>query len=286
MTARIGIVGDLHGRWGQEDLRGIGRCGYDLLLFTGDLGGVRLRDSLATCRSIARLGVPALVIPGNHDGPTLAQLTAEMLGRPTRSGRGARRIEARVGRLEEALSPLRFAGYSRHRIGDDLELIAGRPHSMGGSELGFPAFLERRFGVRSMAESADRLRALVEEAEASRLVFLGHNGPLGLGARPDDPFGCDFRAEELDFGDPDLAAAIEHARSLGKQVVAAVAGHMHHKVRGGGVRRWLVERDGTLFVNAARVPRMYRRAGRRVRHHVELVVEPSGCRAREVLLEG
>jgi hypothetical protein len=29
---------------------------------------------------------------------------------------------------------------------------------------------------------------------------------------------------------------------------------MHHELQGGGKRRWLVRRDGTAYVNAARVP--------------------------------
>lgn len=286
MTVRIGVIGDLHGRWGEEDLVGLGGSGYDALLFTGDLGGRWPKGSIGICRSIARLPLPTFVIPGNHDGPSLPQLVAEVLGRPDRSERGARRMQERVERLQDALSPHRFAGYCRHPLAEDLELIAGRPHSMGGDRVGFARFIERRFGVGSMQESAERLRTLVQESGASRLVFLAHNGPLGLGAERDDPFGCDFRPERLDFGDPDLAEAVLYARRIGKRVLAVVAGHMHHKVRGGGTRRWLVEREGTLYVNAARVPRVFRRAGRRVRHHVELVVDGPECRAREVLLEG
>ena len=42
----------------------------------------------------------------------------------------------------------------------------------------------------------------------------------------------------------------------GKRVLAVVAGHMHLRTRQGAERDWITERQETLFVNAARVPRM------------------------------
>ena len=116
-------------------------------------------------------------------------------------------------------------------------------------------------------------------------VSIGRPGPTGLGARRDDLWGCDFRASEGDFGDPDLDRAIEHARegSCGR-VRAVVAGHMHHALRGGGTRAWRLEREGVLYVNAARVPRIFERDGGTSRHHVELVIEGGGARASEVVL--
>ena len=61
-----------------------------------------------------------------------------------------------------------------------------------------------------------------------------------------------------------------HAPKQGKQVIAVVAGHMHHALRGGGQRVWRVEQDGVLYVNAAHVPRVARRYGRSSRHHLLL----------------
>jgi hypothetical protein len=60
---------------------------------------------------------------------------------------------------------------------------------------------------------------------------------------------------------------------------------MHWQLRSGGERRWQVERDGVLYVNAARVPRIVRSDERKRHHHVALELTPQGARAREVALE-
>ncbi len=273
---RIGIVGDIHRHWGPDDLRCFDRSELDLLLFVGDLGGHLQRGALDVARSIARLQVPALVVPGNHDAANLGQLLGEVVGsraliRGFAPGHGGRR-----DRLERALSPVPLGGYSRHRFGD-LNVICGRPHSMGGPSLGFEPLLAQRFGVGSLQESAQRLRALVDEAPPGDLLFVAHNGPTGLGDRREDPWGCDFRKEQGDFGDPDLRAAIDHAQGTGRRVVAVVAGHMHRRLRGGGERRWQGSVDGVLHVNAAVVPRV--RSGRR--HHVLLRLIDGAAQAED-----
>jgi uncharacterized protein (TIGR04168 family) len=125
-----------------------------------------------------------------------------------------------------------------------------------------------------MAASSRRLRDLVDATEGP-LAFLAHNGPYGLGGEPDAPFSHGGR----DLGDPDLTDAIEHARRSGRAVAAVMAGHLHHDGRD---RRWLVERDGTAYVNAARVPRTSGEA----RRHVEIRVDAGRARVREVVLPG
>ena len=92
-------------------------------------------------------------------------------------------------------------------------------------------------------------------ARGERIVVLAHDGPKGLGAARDAIFGCDFRAEAGDWGDSDLAIALDRALDAGRPVVAVVAGHMHHALRGGGTRAWQATRRGVLHVNAA-VPRV------------------------------
>jgi|TARA_Y100000294_G_scaffold160000_1_gene163312 hypothetical protein len=60
-TIRIGIVGDLHAHWDDVDAMQLSDCDYDLLLFTGDLGGGARDSSLRMARSMSRLTLPALV---------------------------------------------------------------------------------------------------------------------------------------------------------------------------------------------------------------------------------
>lgn len=283
-SLRIGIIGDVHLAWDDRDVALIDAEAYDLVAFVGDLAGYR-QDALGVAASIARLRTPAFVVPGNHDGVSLPHLAAETLERPRAArilGRGqARRCES----LRSALSPVPLAGYSVHEVrGEQLSLsvIAGRPHSQGGGFFAFASYLNATYGVTSLEESAARLCRLVDETPHERLIFVAHNGPLGLGARRHDIWGCDFKKNEGDFGDADLTAAIEHAKRRGKRVLAVAAGHMHHRLKGGGARTWQSEVDGVLYVNAARVPRIERGPGGTRRHHVRLVTDGQSTTAERV----
>ena len=175
--------------------------------------------------------------------------------------------------------------YSVHRLCDALEVIVGRPHSMGGSTLSFAPQLAEAHGVRSLAESTEKLKRCVDDSTSRDLLFLAHNGPTGLGTRRTDIWGCDFRREEGDFGDEDLRLAIAHAVSRGKRVLAVIAGHMHHRLRGGGQRNWVTRQDGILYVNAARVPRIFEERGHVYHHHIDLRIEDGEAEAIEVLRE-
>ena len=280
---RLAFVGDVHGFLDEEDIRRLDAGGYDLVVFVGDLAGLRLASTLRVARLIAALQTPTLVVPGNHDAPNAIQLLGEMLQNRRLIRLADRNTEGRADAIARALGPAQLAGYSVHDVGGDLQIVAGRPHSMGGDELSFAPFLARRWGVHTLADSTARLRALVDDTTAPNLIFVGHNGPTGLGDRRDDIWGCDFRAEEGDFGDPDLAEAIDHAQSLGRRVLAVVGGHMHLRLRGGGVRTARVERDGTVYLNAARVPRIWDDGGRTVRHHLALTWDGGSVSAEEVL---
>jgi hypothetical protein len=61
---------------------------------------------------------------------------------------------------------------------------------------------------------------------------------------------------------------------------------MHHRLRGGGTRNWCDYRDGTLYINAARVPRIFEDADGLHHHHVDLVIEGDQALAVEVLRRG
>jgi uncharacterized protein (TIGR04168 family)/Raf kinase inhibitor-like YbhB/YbcL family protein len=208
---------------------------------------------------------------------TAPQLAAEVMMRTPDLAREALalRMTARVQALANALSPVPLVGYSLHPFeAHGLTVLAARPHSLGGTRLAFRRYLASRFNVRRMTDSVDRLCALFDAVpESQQILVLAHNGPSGLGSSRHAIFGCDFRTGDGDWGDPDLGEALQYARDTGKRVLGVVAGHMHHAVRGGGERAWIVERHGLVHVNAARVPRY--RAGVRSeeRHHVRLTLE-------------
>ena len=153
---------------------------------------------------------------------------------------------------------------------------------MGGSSISFAPHMAEAYGVRSFEDSVLKLKRCVDDSSARRVLFLAHNGPTGLGSARNDLWGCDFRTEEGDFGDEDLRIAIDYAREQGKLVLAVVAGHMHHRLRGGGKRKWYERKDGVLYVNAARVPRMFEERGHAYHHHVDLTVSDDEAEAVEV----
>lgn len=275
---RLALVGDVHLRWGPTDVRQLDASGYDGVLVTGDLPNRRHQHTLRVARGIAALRTPVVAIPGNHDGTAVIQVAVETLGILQNLPLVARLQARRLRELEAAYHPHTLGGYSLHPLGDGpdaIEVLVARPHAMDGRHLTFRAFLRDRYGVDSLEDSARRLCALVDQATRP-LVVLCHNGPHGLGVQ--GPWGLPRLGR--DNGDRDLTEALAHARATGKRVLAVCGGHAHHGRR----RAWKVEQDGVLYVNAARVPRVFERDGQTWRHHVRLDFDGEAITAEPVLL--
>jgi uncharacterized protein (TIGR04168 family) len=283
----IAIIGDIHGDFDTTDVQYFNRSDYDLLLFLGDLCWVPWRRTVRRmARRIAQVQKPALFIPGNHDVANPFQALAERLHSHWLArllGRGHLRHDQR---LQHWLQPVMMCGYSVHPIrtgGLSFDVVAARPYARGRSELSFAPFLRKRFGVQTLEDSIKLLQQRIDQTESERLIFLAHTGPYGLGDQPSDIWGCDFDPRGGDYGDRDLTVAIEYARSHGKEVLAVVAGHMHLQTNQGRERPWHVQRDGTHYINAARVPRTFTRAGQELHHHVSLTILPADVSVTEVL---
>lgn len=277
----FGIIGDLHTYWDTIDLLQFENTDYDLLFFTGDLGGGTQDSSLRMARLMARLTRPTLVMPGNNDTSDIAMLAAELTHQ-----RGLGQLLSLTDDSVDVGQAVNLCGYSEHRIQAGrrmVSLISGRPHSMGGPSLSFPEFMSETYSINTMDESTARLKELVDAAE-EEIIFLSHNGPLGLGDSEDDMWGCDFTSGGGDWGDPDLAFAVHHAKSAGKRVLAVIAGHMHLRTKQGGERPWQLWKENTLFINAARVPRIFSGEGEVFRHHVRVVLSEHELFAEEVLV--
>jgi uncharacterized protein (TIGR04168 family) len=268
----LAVVGDVHRCWGQQDDEVFARSDVAGVLFVGDLPDGLHRGLHETARAIARVPRPAVLIPGNHDGPGLASVWREATPLGGRSGwLSGSDLGAPVEALTASLGTVALGGYSHHVVGG-VSVIAARPHAMDGRRLTFARRL-LAYGVRSMADSARLLCRLVDEVAAGPLVFLAHNGPRGVGSGRAAP----WHLGPLDLGDPDLQAAVAHAVSTGRGPVAVVAGHFHR----GRTRQGIVAQGGVLYVNAAEVPRV--RAGRR--HHVRLSWDGVGWSAGDVWAE-
>jgi uncharacterized protein (TIGR04168 family) len=281
----VAVIGDLHSAWEVEDIGYFHRGDYPLLLVTGDLGHAGTKDGRRIARSFAQLAPQVLVMPGNNDAEDYPHIHAELTYRRARADLLPDAV-AEGHSIPPSPESAQLCGYSSHPVelnGFAFTVLAGRPFSMGGPELAFPQPLGRVHGVHSMRESSERLCSLVDQVASEHVVFLAHNGPTGLGALPEDIWGRDFHPDAGDWGDPDLRVAIDYAVQRGKVVLAVVAGHMHWAVSGRGDvgRRWWLQRDGVLYVNAARVPRVFTQDGRTVRHHVHLELRPGGATAEE-----
>lgn len=230
---RIAIAGDLHGSWGDSDEQLLRHLQPDVVLFVGDLSDGDLRLT----RRISQLPYPLAVILGNHDR-----------GRD-RSG----------GILEQQLALLgdQHCGWRRLTWpGLPLTVVGGRPCSAGGG-FHLSKAVESLYGPISLEQSADRIVEAAASVPADQpLIVMAHCGPSGLGSDPNSPCGRDWKSPAIDWGDQDLALALDRmARTRAPDLV--VFGHMHHALkRGGGLRQSLLrDRRGMAMINAACVPR-------------------------------
>lgn len=277
---KLAVIGDIHGFWDQHDTAFFNASDYDSLLFVGDLP--RWTDTAPVARELARITKPAWAIPGNHDAVTKFQLLVEMKHRPILRHLACTGMGRRARKLAESVKPVRMRGYAIESLAPELGLLIARPHAMGPDYFYYRDYLRRHYGVDGFAASAEKLKALVDQAPQN-LIVLAHNGPAGLGDTADAPFGNDITDAGGDFGAPDLRVAIDHARDTGRQVLAVVAGHMHQRnFKTGAVRNSWSHDGQTLYINAARVPRI-RRNGQR--HHIALTINGSAVTAEIVFVD-
>ena len=247
----IAVIGDVHNSWDAQDERALRRLGVDLVLLVGDFGN----ESVGVVRAIADLSLPKAVILGNHD----AWYTATDWGRSK-----CPYDQNQEDRVQQQLDLLGAAhvGYGKLDLPSlGLTVVGGRPFSWGGSTWKSGEFYQQRFGVGSFRESMDRIVEMAKTAAHETVIFIGHCGPSGLGVEPEDPCGRDWQPVGGDHGDPDFEGAIARTRKFGKNIPLVAFGHMHHQLRHTKTqlrRPTHVDAAGTLYLNAASVPRIIR----------------------------
>lgn len=245
----IAVIGDVHDLWDAEDEVALKFLGVDLVLFVGDFGN----ESVEVVRSIAEMSLPKAVILGNHD----AWYSATDWGR--KKCPYDRQTEDWVQKQLDLLGDT-HVGYGKLDFpAFQLSVVGGRPFSWGGSSWKNESFYKSRYGVHSFEESIEQMSLAIQNTAHNTLIFLGHCGPKGLGNAAEDPCGKDWQPIGGDHGDPDLTEAIHQARILGKTIPLVTFGHMHHQLRHTKEQlRKMVDVDayGTLYLNAASVPRI------------------------------
>ena len=255
----IAVVGDVHEQWEEADNSALEGLGVDLVLFVGDFGN----ESVPIVRKISQLSVPKAVIMGNHD----AWYTA--------SGWGRKKCpydRSKEDWLQDQLDILGdlHVGYSKLDFPQfNLSVVGSRPYSWGGPEWKNKGFLSDRYQVSSFKDSTEKIMSAVQETSEQNVIFLGHNGPAGLGRDPEDICGKDWQPIGGDHGDPDLSQAIAQSSDLGKKIPLVTFGHMHHRLRHTRSRlrtRVVTNAEQTVFLNAACVPRVIEENGHKLRN--------------------
>ncbi|KAG2454443.1 hypothetical protein HYH02_001462 [Chlamydomonas schloesseri] len=278
-SLRVAIVGDVHGAWRPEREEAALRfLNPDITLLVGDFGN----ENVELVRQIAALPLRKAVILGNHDAwftmkggaaagarrPAVQQqLSAADLLQALQRGEGVTAEQDGVRKQLAALGP-EHVGYGTLALQEQGYTVVGaRPFSKGGKNFSsIRPFMMSLYGVQSMEESAFRITQVANSAaEEHALIFMGHNGPAGLGSRAWDICGVDWESKAGDHGDPDLQMALGNLAACGRRVALVTFGHMHHHLSARGshglghrYRRMAhIDPDtGTVFLNSATVPRV------------------------------
>lgn len=255
----IAVVGDIHELWEAEDAIALKELGVDLVLFVGDFGN----ESVDVVRRIASIDIPKAAIMGNHD----AWYSASEWGR--KKCPYDRQQEDWVQQQLDLLGEAHI-GFGKLDFPDfNLSVVGSRPYSWGGTAWKNDQFYRERCGVTNFKESVERIIAAVKSTAYETIIFIGHNGPLGLGDRAEDPCGKDWHPLGGDYGDPDFAEAIAQTQALGKKIPLVTFGHMHHSLRHTKEQRRTAiatSPDGTVYLNSASVPRIIQTATDRLRN--------------------
>ncbi len=285
---KIAIIGDVHGFWNERDTAYFNQSDYDFILFTGDLRSYTESEASVAVR-ISALSKKSFVIPGNTDTSNLFQAAGEIFQNDFLIKGFSLTQNIKIERMKKSLGNIQLSAYESHLLSKEknsLNLIVLRPFAMGVN-LSYAPILKKRFGIKSLQDSKERYKQLVDESSEDSIIFLGHNGPFGLGSEATSLWSSDFTREPLDWGDTDYRYAIDYAKSKGKKVLAAIAGHMHHKIRGKKTEReWHSSILSTSYINAAKVPRIFKRDNKTLHHHIEMVIQENMQTAvREVFVE-
>ena len=268
---RVAVMGDAHGDFLDGECAVLERVAKpDLFLAVGDFANEEATIIKRVAAATKDLSGAAHLILGNHDA-----------WRSSRTGT----VSETLRDIRDAVSPDLDVAYRRVEVPSAtgvFSVVGARPLSWGGGIKATTkkswALLKELYGVSTPEESTGVITDALLGAIGPAIV-VAHQGPAGLGEAAGDICGRDWTPESADFGDNDLRDCIASARAVG--VPLCCFGHMHAPLRHGGRRKMVSESDGTVYVNAAEVPR-HRTAVEGVDFHYTIVDFGPGDRVDRV----
>lgn len=263
---KAAVIGDIHNCFNEKDTDYLNNSDYDYVFLVGDLPSHSAIKRTGAFQHLQNIEKPAYMIPGNWDGPSFLRLICEACGYSSAPEFG----DDWQNNLARKLKNITISAYESFRLNDSISLLTARPFSMGGHKLNFTKKLSRFYNIHSLEDSAEKIIETGLNAETDHLLILSHNGPSGLGSHKESIFGADFKKAGGDFGDSDLETAITELTNKGKNIIAVLSGHMHYKTTHD--RTWQVEKDGTLYVNSAMVPRIVKHKNSEKHFFIELAI--------------
>ncbi|HEY9705420.1 MAG TPA: TIGR04168 family protein, partial [Allocoleopsis sp.] len=248
---------DVHEQWDKDDAKALESLGLDLVLFVGDFGN----ESIPTVSAIASLNIPKATVFGNHD----------CWYSGTSWGKKKRPNDYKEGKVQQQINILGEdnVSYGKKDFPElELTVVGSRPFTWGGTEWKMKDFYQEQFGVSGFNESTDQILTSVKLARYNTIIFLGHNGPQGLGNLPESICGKDWEPRGGDMGDPDFQEAIAQTLSMGKNVPLVAFGHFHHHLKHTKerLREQIVINEKTVYLNAARTPRIIQNSPEKMRN--------------------
>lgn len=281
---KLAIFGDLHYFFNEKDVEYFNRSEFDYLIFTGDLPDF-FHLTKKIYFTLGKLKKKSYLIWGNHDGFSFLEVVGELFKKELFQikKKDFNKIERRLEKIKKILGEnFLCGGYEIVLLDSHTGLFLVRPHSIGGKRISYKEYLKQKYNVDSFDTSIQKMKLILDEFlnknPVKSLVFLGHNGPYGIGDKPYDLWGCDFAPHLGDFGDYDFQEIINYAKSLNIKIPLVIAGHMHHRLSKNSKLEKTQERNSikqfndTFYINPAKVPRIQKN----VHYFISVVLNEKG----------